>query len=736
MPVYVRNDGPRYTRKGENEDIAQQKAYAFKSNWPEQARDPQNPDPNIVTDLAWSSTEALFADKGKMGWIRRLTEEYGLDLLACTESDVRTSLTAYIFDRTSGRPITKITSITDICKDVRGIFRDIGREYAWGDRQDFRNLGQFLVDSGNPMTSGTENELKKQLRVRAKAANASTDPEKLGGAVSAPFAYINLVWHLSQLVQYMQKWSVGQYNQYQRIENLAYLTMLLTFCMHEGCRYTEVIENLTHGDMYLPLNTTVYWLTLAVMNIDTLTHLLTSNGLPYYVMGLFKGKKVRDRRPRMKAVIPAPYNSLDLLTVWTFCMRCILTVNPEGALRHPNGLVIKNGNYSGLRKDKQENLAKEFDTTLTDLTFYTYRYSGAIEDEKASGIVEESWTEYRMGHKKDSRTKERYASNRRRVMLDDAPITMGMEVFDEPTYKQGIQLEFLPMVAAQSTMDTTWLDKAFANAPAGLREDFERASALVSDFVRTKDPEPLSVLLKQSRDISWIEKFPMGFHINFPEQLMTPMTKKILDSSLDIICSTVAEVGEPKLIPELWSFPQIMYGNWRSLMTDYTQSLEKPPLCNEPPIRERKRPRLIPTDSGPEPVADSDPAYSDADSWSDGFRLDKIEKGDHVVIFCTTPGDKCALALPLPEGSNVFVAKVMTMKVAKDRKSMTLKGKFYFNPTKDATAVLQIEARQQTLVIQETSVLEVMPASEGDTIMQLEQDEIATITTFLADKGM
>jgi hypothetical protein len=226
----------------------------------------------------------------------------------------------------------------------------------------------------------------------------------------------------------------------------------------------------------------------------------------------------------------------------------------------------------------------------------------------------------------------------------------------------------------------------------------------------------------------------MGFHINFPEQLMTPMSKRILDSSLDIICPAVAEVEEPQLVPELWSFPQIMYGNWRSLLTDTSQPLEKPPLRKVPPSRERKRPRLATEDAeaatdATDADVDADvDADSDADSWSDGFRLDKIEKGDHVVIFCTTPGDKCALALPMPEGStdppkHVFMAKVMSMKLSQDRKSMTLKGKFYFNPSKDATAVLQIETRQQTLVINETSVLEVMPASEGDMILQLEPEE-------------
>lgn len=348
-----------------------------------------------------------------------------------------------------------------------------------------------------------------------------------------------------------------------------------------------------------------------------------------------------------------------------------------------------------------------------------------------------------MGHIPHSRTKEKYASNKQIVTVNEIPIMMGMDLYSEPTYSQGITLEFLPMAAAGATHDSSWLDTAFAGASPDLRLDFEKAATAVSDFIATKDPTTLLATIKQTRDISWIAEFPMGFHINFPEDLMTPDMKKMLDASIDSIIGHIKEVDPPRLIPEMWSFPQIMYGNWRGLIApDFI--LEKPPLQSKKPTPERKRPRLSPATLSPatlSPACDGagpstattateEADASDSDgSWSDGFRLDKIEKGDHIVIYCSTPQDECALCLP--SNKYIFVAKVSSMKLSADAKSMAMKAFFYFNKEKNATLDLQIQKRTQAMTIQETSVLEIFPADASQTLQSLEEDEIITISNFL-----
>lgn len=65
MPVYVRCDGPTYTRKGENESLSQEKAYGFKQCWAAfiEGSEIVRPDPDIISDFAWLTTDALFKSK-------------------------------------------------------------------------------------------------------------------------------------------------------------------------------------------------------------------------------------------------------------------------------------------------------------------------------------------------------------------------------------------------------------------------------------------------------------------------------------------------------------------------------------------------------------------------------------------------------------------------------------------------------------------------------------------------
>lgn len=111
--AYVRCDGPKYTRRGENRSILQQKAVAFKRNWAsykdaideDEAVDwaPVRPEGLDVGDTAWSFVSGVFRTKDKLKWARVLGVDHGLDLLKCTEDDVRGVLESYIFEGHGGQ---------------------------------------------------------------------------------------------------------------------------------------------------------------------------------------------------------------------------------------------------------------------------------------------------------------------------------------------------------------------------------------------------------------------------------------------------------------------------------------------------------------------------------------------------------------------------------------------------------------------------------------------------------
>jgi hypothetical protein len=439
-------------------------------------------------------------------------------------------------------------------------------------------------------------------------------------------------------------------------------------------------------------------------------------------------------------------------------MRCILTVNPQSALSFADRKLFKKNNYSDLRLDKQAKIKKVHSIEIKDLTFYSHRYGGAKEDKKAVPIVTPAMTEYRMGHKPNSKTKEKYAANKTSVSIDDTLVMMGMDLYQEPSYTHGITIEFLPMAAAGSTNDSSWLDNAFVDDD--MKTEFDNISKKVTDFITTGDSSALLASTKQIRDIAWISKFPMGFHINFPDELMTTPMKTLLDYSIDLLTSqdpedddpfpVISEVDKPNLIPELWSFPQIMYGNWRGLIND-EQELAKPPLRPKPTTQTRKRPRLqttpTPTPTGsPEPEDEQDndtmgDDSSDDGGWSDGFRLDKIEVGDHIVLYCTNPRDICALSLPSGAGASssqlkyIFIAKVT--KIAdnpEDPSAKDIRGYFYYNSSKNATEGLSKQKRTQAITIKETTVLELFPADAAEILTALEDDEIESIRTLLNNK--
>jgi hypothetical protein len=226
-------------------------------------------------------------------------------------------------------------------------------------------------------------------------------------------------------------------------------------------------------------------------------------------------------------------------------------------------------------------------------------------------------------------------------------------------------------------------------------------------------------------------------------------------------------VAKPGLMPEIWCFPQVVYGNWRSLGSseedvsdEYQDSIE----CDKGDSYDKL------ADDGEMNEDDGDSDGNDEDnldiddeidiqdmmsddapgqyvricdtrncgdsddsdaSWDDGFNLTAIEKGDHLIIYCDNLKDACRLELPNLPGKFVFVAKVDSILMDKDNeKRAKLKGKFYMNKQKNIENDLQLKRKVETMDIHETSVLHIYRT----TPFKLTPENINEIEEFLRKK--
>ena len=181
--------GVKYTKDGENARTIVNKAYAFMKTWDSVLSGAEVVEkPADMTDTtAWAALEKMYGNKDRVRWAKRMAEE-GLNLRSCTESDVKDFLIRELFQ--TDRKVNTTSYVADICSDVRGMFRAIGREHRWGGGQNYDHLMEFLVNSGNPMTTATEDALKAQVKEKKKkkkrpAAAAAADGCEAVGAVAA-----------------------------------------------------------------------------------------------------------------------------------------------------------------------------------------------------------------------------------------------------------------------------------------------------------------------------------------------------------------------------------------------------------------------------------------------------------------------------------------------------------------------------------------------------------------------
>jgi hypothetical protein len=569
--------------------------------------------------------------------------------------------------------------------------------------------------------------------------------------------------HLTSLVNVYKKWRQGKITQIARITNLAMLVLMYAFLLHEGGRYGDIQRQLFQEDLVLMLHERVYWLTLVFLPTDLLTKILSSNWISYYSMGMYKGKDKRFVQHRIKSTIPTPYNSLDLLTIYVICMRIILAVDPTSISLNKN--VFKTSlNLPSLRHRRTRK------TKFADATFYSARYSAAEEDKK--GGVDKDIIKKRMGHSKNSLMYLEYSENHdKRATYSGTPIPLGVDIFDNNlTNPQHIPLEFNVVDMSGLVFDSTKIPED--------TEVFNSIHKAVKEHIEQDAPLPPSPLPEGDDD--WMSQIPLGFNITLPEKMLVGDMSDLFQKYKTALESEFSPVPTPQFIPEIWSFPQIIYGNWRGLVGEPTSnsltlfkatSKAGPSTQPKNPVNTSRKSLKIqgaprnrpvdPDDTGVDPevgdtgvdpddtgvipeVGDTgvDPDdtgvipevevhpddYQNVGVDPDDYDFATILKHDHVVILCSDPNDPCALLLE--NNIYVWVAKavqvVTPITKGKEAGKAKFKGWFYFNQHKDITKPIKPKKNQETIVIAEDSIVKVF-AAEDDVDFELTEENIQEI---------
>lgn len=527
--------------------------------------------------IAWEQMEKyLVHNKDRISLLKKL-EENGVNLLFCTDVQVRNALVDIeqkLIEQKKEKNMLygiKYKNTKNKCSRIRSAFKVIGREHAWIDGEHFTNLGKPLINSGNPMTLAVQQHLENATKKRKKEVEVNIMGERPNGlrlkdnldqregsAANVGVAYFALMVCLLQTIKWCLSPSIKKID---RVHNMASLCLILAFVFHEGSRPKEIFKHGFHNRLYFPISTRecdkVYWLTLVFCKIDTLDYILRKNLLSRYVISLWKGKNAQQFRNRTKSLIPFPYNSLDLVTIYVIVLRLLFHKNPDLLSQKIISKEKKNWS-SGMR-----NLLNKF--MIFGFTFYSIRYSAAEEDVKYG--IDPDDTRKRMGHSDVSHVYKQYAENlMARAAMDGKPLVLASDIIKNNP-NELVPLEFCPLTGSlkvRKNFEDCIVDK---NA----RLDFCETAKLVADYLDKNDTVAYDELRKRATNGSSkdkdkeLAKIPFGFNFDFPSELMP---SKLRDSLQDIrgeLATYLDTRSNENTKILLWSYTQIMYGEWSNI---------------------------------------------------------------------------------------------------------------------------------------------------------------------------
>ena len=760
----------KWTKDGENQTLIEKKAEIFVEQWekylggaafevPKSIRKKIKEDAKaakvVMDDVeirAWLDLEALFGNQDRFKWLKQL-HEHGLSVTHCKEDDIRGFLTAYLAESS----VTKKVTVSKMISEMRSALRSIGRErHVSSVQSEVRFAGKSYLDPRNPVTESLAEEIikgftraanrkrvgddhsgdsegdddEREDAVSKEPVTTLNDPEateKMGFPVSVVGAYVAMLHFLAEAVTKYVRWQRKELSDNRQIANLCNLVLMFALCIHEGTRPGDVQRGLAHKHFKVIGHKVIYALTLVFIKPATYAYLCRYERITQYCGGFYKGKKQKAVAERLKKVIPCAYNSLDLLHIYVLCMRVVFAMLPTEVLCKKQH-VFRSVNLTSLRSRKCKHIG------FSDVTFYSLRYGGAEEDQKAH--VPDHWTRMRMGHTSISNVKDEYAANKdKRAMIGEERMELGMDHITTDACNT-IPLHFSPVQQGGLVFDTDWLDAAFKTDEHGADEaDSSKVKAFRKDFVSTaklvrtwiekkkdgtkegkeKAKEAYDKLMAKHDDIpdDWYNEIPLGLNLSLPDVLCPPSLRSIHDDAVKALKGVFDEVDVPSKVPELYSFPQVFYGDWRVLIGESTQA--KVFIAPSTDEQNKKRKRKNGSQGGaskkkvPTPVPESDTNSEEASDLDQPTRFpyDRMEKGSVAVIFCSNP-DACAMPVKMDDGTthHVWIAKV-TEHVEDNDGSYKIIGVFMHNATKVITEPLNLRTSDRVFCKTVHDILEV-----------------------------
>jgi hypothetical protein len=651
--------------------------------------------------------------------------------------------------------------IIRLMNDTRLCLFLIGREFEWKHESKTLtirlpgDIHETLCDLCNPITQSLKLNVRDHLKDLERSGkltvcyeNETYDPnmEKVDKEdievnlhKSCLPANIAIAHHVSMEIFHNMLDSFKRLNDIHRMVNLANVLMVFMFCFHEGARPGDTIRGQRHSDIYFWLNGVQYpIIVLAFVKIDTLVTLMKSGELLRYTCDFYKGKTLRKRRSRVKSWIPISYNSLDLPTIYILTMRLLACLNIN---------CITNMIFSTSDHNKLVNRLKVITNNMgiQKCTFYSLRCAAAEDDKQYH--IPTSWSRYRMGHTNTSLMLNRYANNlNQRVIINDTMTLLGCDVQGTNGCTEN---SVLPIFFKEREACI----KSKSNVSDDILSELKQVNDVLQPFLKGKSSvksvmcNKLYVASNKKQLLEDFRKVPLGSEFIFMNELLPESTEYIqhventkenLKSYFDSPNSTDEKIG-------LWSYPQIIYGEWNKDMFEdamkvsdeaYKRQQNCVTLYETAAIQlginpeKQTQKRVFNLSNDEKPVipkkaringqGTSKQINTNAQWW-----FDKIEKNDVVALKCDVirhfNNDSYNITVPRTT-SEFIIMHVLHV----DIPNMTMKGRLY----KGGVHGLVLDNEKYTIKdVSHTSILWIWCLDKGEKASQfvLNKDDITNI---------
>lgn len=497
--------------------------------------------------------------------------------------------------------------VNRIMNDTRMCLFLIGREYEWrhgGKQVSVQLAGDIhttLGDASNPITNSLKANVKAHLASLGRAGRLTVTFENkpkvkkektngseggVGGesdedsededvrqiALRKNCLPVNLAITHHLIMELMAEFLdvTSRLDDTRRVVNLGNVLLVTTFCMHEGCRPIEIVKTEKHRDLTFWLNGVQYpILVLAFVKPETFNFLMESGELMRWCGDFWKAKRLKKYRMRVKSWMPLAYNSLDLPTIYIIVMRVL-------ACRDLDNITMRIVNTDDQRK--LTSILRRVVTKMgvQGLAWYSIR-AGAAEDDKMLGLPAE-WTRYRMGHTKTSLMPNRYANNlNQRVIVHDHQSLLGCDVSVDGSSVGVTDNGALPVFFKK---DEGTIVKNGENLPTEIMEELNKVKLALQPLLSgAKDNglrqcvEAGELYVASDRDslMKDLKTITLGGEFVFMDKVIPSdrMYRTNIEATYYKVHGFFKKYEGPsvgKLL--LWSFPQVMFGEFNSKLHD------------------------------------------------------------------------------------------------------------------------------------------------------------------------